>query len=864
MSEAAQNFGNLPLRCAALTLLGVLFAVNASTSDSPDVFNWTSLPNIPDREGFAGSFGGVSGDALLIAGGANFPDKRPWEGGTKTWHEAIYVLEQPNGTWRLAGKLPLPLGYGISVSTGRGVLCVGGSNADGHHNDVFELRWDHGALETLALPALPYPLANHCGALIGRKLYIAGGIRTPAATQAEHGFLMLDLDATANGWQHLDPWPGRERMLAVAGVADNSFFLFGGAALKAGADGKPTRDWLNDAYRFSPVKGWARIAELPHPSVAAPSPAPCIGNAHLLVLGGDDGTPLDAKPHEHLGFPRDILAYHLITNTWVKRGAVPFSLVTTPVVHWRDNWIVPGGEARPGVRSNSVWSAQLETRRASFGWLNYSALGLYLLGMLAIGSWCARRNRSTADCFQASGRIPWWAAGLSIYATMLSSLTFMALPAKSYATDWTYFWANVPILLLAPLLAFVHVPFFRRLKMLSAYEYLEQRFNLTVRLYGSAAFILFQLGRQAIVLLLPALALSTVTDIDTRVAILLLGGICTVYTVIGGIEAVVWTDVAQSIVLLGGALLSLVLILINVGGLDTFWHTAHSGDKLHMFNFTADASLAANAFWVIIVGNLFINLVPYTSDQAIIQRYMTTSDEASAKRAIWLNALLAVPSTALFFAIGTALYVYYSHHPQHLDPTTTNDSIFPAFIVQSLPPGIAGFVIAGIFAAAQSTVSGSMNSVATAYLTDFHWRLFQKGERLDDAAGVRQARLAMAAMGVLATIAALVLAEMRTASLWDAYNGLIGLTGSGLAGLFALGMFTRRANATGAIAGALASAVVLYLVQHYTSLHFFLHAAIGFLSCVIVGWLVSVLLPSARRTSISAPSGWPLASEKSH
>ncbi|MEX2112266.1 MAG: sodium/solute symporter [Pirellulales bacterium] len=780
-----------------------------------------------------------------MAGGANFPEAMPWEGGTKVWHDSIFVLERPDAAWRIAGKLPRPLGYGVSLTTERGVVCIGGSDAQRHYAECFLLDFVNGSPETSPLPALPRPTANACGALLGSTIYLAGGLERPTDTIAMRTFWSLDLDRIDRGWRELEAWPGDERMLATAGAQDGAFYLFGGAALEANGDGKPTRRWLRDGYRYQPGQGWRRIADLPRQVVAAPSPAPAIGQTHLLVLGGDDAAQVDDPPQSHRGFSKEVLAYHTITDTWSVPGELPFSLVTTGAVRWHDRIVVPGGETKPGVRSVQVWSATVATKRAPFGWMNYTTLGLYLAGMVGIGWVTSRHNKTTDDYFKAGGRIPWWAAGMSIYATMLSSLTFMAVPAKSYATDWTYFWANVPILLLAPVIIRFYLPFFRQLDVTSAYEYLEKRFNLAARLYGSASFIVFQMGRQAIVLLLPSLAVATVSDLDVRTCIVLMGALCVLYTTMGGIEAVIWTDVVQCFVLLGAALVSLLYVVAHVdGGWSAVWSTAAGSGKLHLANWTIDPSTAANAFWVILLGNLFVVLVPYTSDQTVVQRYMTTSDQGKAARAIWTNALLAIPSTALFFAIGTALFVFYRSAPEKLDPTLTTDAIFPAFIVQNLPVGIAGVVIAGIFAAAQSTVSSSLNSVTTALVTDFYDRL---GGRADERARLRLARLLTVLVGAFATLAALGLAELQQRSLWDAYNSLVGLAASGLAGLFALGIFTRRANGPGAMVGAIASAVVLYFVERHADIHFFLYAGIGIVTCVVVGWLASQVLPAATR-----------------
>jgi SSS family transporter len=821
---------------------------------------WSSLPAIPDEHGFAGAFAGdciPAGHALVVAGGANFPAGKPWEGGAKHWHDSVFVLGSSTGPWKLAGKLPRPLGYGVSITTDAGIVCLGGADGERHYADAFLLTCENDNVAITPLPPLPQPCAYACGALVGDTLYVAGGTSTPQDTTALNSFWAINVSELTRPshkttWRELPTWPGPPRMLAVAAAQGESFYLFSGVSLHAGEGGRPERTYLQDAYRYHPSHGWQELASLPHPVAAAPSPAPAVGPAHILVLGGDDGSQLATPPAEHRGFSREVLAYDTRGDRWSIQGELPRGLVTTAAIPWRKQMVVAGGETGPGVRSTDVFAADVVARKAHFGWLNYAALVGYLLGMVGIGWYCSARNKTTDDYFKAGGRIPWWAAGLSIYATMLSSLTFMAIPAKSFDSDWTFFWANVPILLLAPIVIRFYLPFFRQLDVTSAYEYLERRFNLAARLYGSAAFILFQIGRQAIVLLLPALALATVSDLDVNVCIVLMGVLCVAYTVMGGIEAVVWTDVAQSAVLLGAAIISLILIVWQFGGTPSeFWATIGEHRKLHMFNWTLDARTSANAFWVILVGNLFITLVPYTSDQAIVQRYLTTVDEKQAARAIWTNAILSIPSTALFFAIGTALFVFYRWNPGEIDIAQTTDAIFPAFIVSQLPAGIAGLVIAGIFAAAQSTVSGSLNSVVTALMTDFYDRLGWRRRELPEASEGQRLRLARwltAAIGLLATATALVLAESGLHSLWDTYNELVGLAASGLAGLFALGIFTRRATGTGALIGALSSAAALYLVQRYTHLHFFLYALIGVTTCVVIGWLASCLLPHRQRS----------------
>jgi N-acetylneuraminic acid mutarotase len=341
------------LACAlTLTMTGSTFTA----------LEWEKLPAIPDATGFAGSYAGVSRDVLLVAGGANFPGKAPWEGGTKVWHDRIFALERGASAWREAGRLPQPGGYGVSLSTPEGVVLIGGGDAERNFTAVRRARWNGRTVDLESLPALPMPLAMAAGALLNRTIYVAGGLGHPAATQTSALFLALDLDDLPAGWKTLATWPGPARMLATASAQDGSFYLFGGADLSAGPDGKPVRQWLRDAYRFTPGQGWKRIADLPRASVAAPSPAAAVGQAHVFLLGGDDGAQLATPPSTHPGFPRAVLAYHTITDTWTELGSLPFSLVTTTGVMWNGRVIVPGGESRPGVRSTEVWAGDVRVR----------------------------------------------------------------------------------------------------------------------------------------------------------------------------------------------------------------------------------------------------------------------------------------------------------------------------------------------------------------------------------------------------------------------------------------------------------------------------------------------------------------------
>ena len=839
----------------AVALLGLLTGGAAALAVAADdtqrqatALDWQRLPPIPDEVGFAGPFAGTTGGALLVAGGANFPDRKPWEGGTKVWTDGVFVLDGPAGQWReLDDRLPRPLGYGVSVTTPDGVLCIGGSDAGRHYADAFRLSYKDGKLTRTPMPPLPAPCANACGAMVDGVVYVAGGLARPDATETMNTFWALDLTRPPDRqrWEALETWPGAPRMLAAAGARDKSFFLFSGTDLAAGPDGKPLRKPLVDAFRYQRSSGWRRVADLPGPSIAAPSPVAPVGAAHLLVFGGDDGSRTGQPLDPHPGFPADVLAYHTVTNTWTNGGVTPAPYVTTPLVPWQGGFVIPGGEIRPGTRTTEVHLAKPKTGKAAFGLVNLLTLGIYPAVMLGIGLYFAGKKRGANAFFRGGQRIPAWAAGLSIYATMLSSITFMSIPAKAYATDWGFFLNYFSILLLAPVVIAIFLPFFRQLDVTSAYEYLERRFNLPVRLFGCTSFIVFQVARTGIVLFLPALALSTVSNLDINACIIGMGILTILLTVFGGMEAVVWTDVAQSVILLAAAALSLVIIVPNLdGGFAGFVATAR-GDGKFFENVPWSWDLTIASAFVIFVGQLFTNLISYTSNQEVVQRYLTTRDERKAGRAIWINAWVSVPSGILFFAVGTALYVFYKQHPASLDPALARtDAIFPYFMVREMPAGVAGFVVAGIFAAAQPT--SGLNSVATAFVTDFY-RRFKPGGATD-AGALRVGRIVTVLTGILGVSVALTMVRYPVESLWELFLNVLGLTTGVLAGLFALGMLTRRANGAGAVLALVATGVVLWWVTQHTRLYPLMYGAVSVLTCFIAGYIFSLVLPAGRKS----------------
>ncbi len=835
--------------CAAmLAYLPATHRTRAAELDPrPSILRWREANPIPNPVGLAGMFAGTSHGKIIAAGGANFPEKPPWEDGTKIWHDSIYVFDLSSGQWQqIDQSLPSPIAYGVSVSYMDSVICIGGDDGQRTFRDVFQMQWIDDELRISSLPPLPEPRTQLAGSLVGDVVYIAGGIDEVSATTASDSLWSLNLADESPEWVARPALPS-PRMQAVGGAFGASFFVFGGVQLRSSADGQPERitPYLNDAWSFEPTsETWTQRADLPYPVAAAPSPAFAAGQTHLLLLGGVDGSLFEADPKTHPGFPTRVLLYNPITDRWVETKPMPedSSRVTVPCVSDGKRGFVVSGESRPGIRSPKVFEFSVEHSGTAFGAVNWSILIAYLVCLVAIGIYFASRENTTDDFFLAGRRVPWWAAGLSVFATMLSAITYLAIPARAYGTNWTYIVINAGILAVAPIVIYIYLPFYRRLEITSAYEYLERRFSLGIRLLGSCSFIVFQLARMGVVVLLPALALSAVTGLNVYTCILAMGILSTLYTVLGGIEAVVWTDVLQTLVLIGGAIAALIVMASGIeGGISTIYTAALEQGKFQMINPTWD--WLSDGLPVILLAAVFNNLVSYSTDQAVIQRYLTTADQKQAGRAIWTNAWLAVPASLLFFFVGTGLFIFYQTMPEKLPPLEQTDQVFAWFIAREMPAGLAGLVIAGVFAAAMSSLDSSIHSVATAITTDFVRRF---SENQDEKRLLMIARVLTVVLGVAGTVSASLMAGRDIQYLFTFFLGLVGLFGGTLCGLFMLGIFTRTTTSRHAWIGIVFSLAALLIARYQFSVNGLLYSAIGATVCFATGYVASLLVPSQQ------------------
>lgn len=843
------------------------------------------------EQGVSAPFAGSIHQNLIVAGGCNFPDVPAAKGGAKRFYADIYELPHPDhdpqAQWRKIGELPQPMAYGVSVTVPNGMVCVGGTT-DGVNSSAatYLLHTDaHHKLQITPLPALPLSLDNLTGAYGGGYIYVAGGQHNGEAVNA--AFRLQYPGGKA--WERLPDFPGRARVQPASAVQNNAtapcFYLVGGFAPAT----KTEQAWAHtDGWCFNAAtRQWSKMADIvPHgqtePMTLAGAIGISSGCAHIVFVGGVNKqvfeqavnrpllieqtekclqrTPtlalqqqlnrLNQEQAAYLNHPEgwyrfnnELVIYHTITDTWVTESQSPLmARAGAAFIRCGHEWIVVNGETKPGIRSAAVTAVKMDMR-PTFGWINWTVLIAYLVGMVLLGYYFMRREGDADDFFKGGGRIPWWAAGISIYATMLSAITYMAYPAKAYATDWTYYPMLVTILLVSFPVIKYYLPFFRRLNVTSAYEYLERRFNATTRLMASGLFIVFMVARMALVLYLPSLALTAVTGIDLYICIVLMALVTIVYCTMGGVEAVVWGDVVQGFILVGGALFAVgYLIWGTEGGVQGFWQIGTEYNKFRLFDWSFDYRSAT--FWVIILGGIANNLISYTSDQTVIQRYLTTKDEAGARHSILLNGFMSVFVSIAFFAIGAGLFTFFKTHPAELDFTMAKgDTIFPFFMMSQLPQGLAGLLIAAIFAATMSTISSNINSVATAFSVDFYKRFRPQATNQQT---LRVARRTCIVAGVLGMGIALLMATWEILSLLDFFQEILGLLSSGLGGLFLMGIFFPRIGGRAALVGFVCGVCVVFLTRYLTDTSFLLYGFIGMFASVAVAWVCSFCLKEEK------------------
>ena len=474
--------------------------------------------------------------------------------------------------------------------------------------------------------------------------------------------------------------------------------------------------------------------------------------------------------------------------------------------------------------------------------LDIIVLIIYVLLVTGFGCLFYRKSSDVEGFMLAHRRLPGWVVGLSIFGTYLSSISFLALPGKSYMANWSAFVFSLSLPFAAWVASRWFIPLYRATGDVSAYAYLERRFGLWARLYALAFYLLTQLARMGTIFFLVALAMETLTGWDLPTIIIITGILVTLYTVVGGIEAVIWTDAIQSIILTLGAVVSLATIIwLMPGGFGQIMDIASDADKVSLGSF--DLSFTEQGFWLIMLYGIFINLQNFGIDQSYIQRYQTARSLTDARRSVWIGALTYIPVSALFLLLGTALFAYYQVNTGLLPTEITGDKVFPHFIVNELPAGLTGLVIAALFAAAMSSADTSMNSSASLLMNDVYLRLLRP--QASAASQIKFLRIITIVLGILGTSTALLMISIKGAL--DNWWSLAGIFSGGMLGLFLLGALSRRARsfeaATAVVIGVLvitwASLSPGKEVWWANPLHSFMTIVIGTLTIFLVGVVLS-------------------------
>lgn len=849
-----------------LMALNLISSLTWSQKKHPNNIQWSIYGELPavngsSAPGLAGPIAGIHGDVMLIGGGANFPDALPWNGGRKVFHDKLYAFRKKGDNVVAIGEpviLPFKTAYGANCATPWGVVYAGGQSDEGLSAKVYLMAWSQDRLTVNNLPDLPRAVANASMTRIGDVLFLAGG-ETVDGTSGQ--FLSLDMANPSSGWKALPslPKPVSHSVLVSQSNGDHTcIYLSGGRKSNANA----ASDLYASVYEFDPkTSAWKSKSQMPYALAAGTGVA--TGASYILMFGGDKGESFrrteeliaaiaaERDPEKkarlileknniqssHSGFSREVLLYNTITDVWNVTDTIPFDAqVTTTALQWDNDFIIPTGEVKPGIRTPHILKGSV-SRKQFLSWPDLVVLGICFLLMTVARYYFTSGKTTTSDYFKGGQKIPQWAAGISIFGAKLSAITFMGIPAKTYGTDWTYFFLLMTIIMIMPVVVRFFIPFYRSLNVTSAYEYLDKRFNYGSRVMASLLYILLQLGRMGIVVLLPSIALTLVTGINVNLCILIIGAISIFFTVKGGIEAVIWVEVVQVLILAGGALLCLFYIPFNLEAISSSLETVQYYEKLRVFDFRF--TFDDPTFWVVIIGGLAISLVTYGTDQTTVQRYLTTKTEKESVRSLRIGAWLTLPSTLVFFSLGTLLFLFFREHPDQVNFTLQNqDNIFPWFIVSQLPLGLSGLLIAGIFAAAMSSTEASMNSVATLLTADFYKKIKPMATEKNT---LLFARITTLMLGLFVTSIALYMAQQGVSSLWDKFNTILGLFTGSIGGAFLLGIFTKRANGAGVVMGMIASCVIQLFIQQYTSIHLLMYAFTGLASCVILGYVFSVV-----------------------
>ena len=475
-----------------------------------------------------------------------------------------------------------------------------------------------------------------------------------------------------------------------------------------------------------------------------------------------------------------------------------------------------------------------------FTMIDLAIVIIYLAAVLFAGMYFSKKRMTGKEYFKGDGTIPWWVTSVSIFATLLSPISFLSIAGNSYNGTWVLWFAQLGIFIAVPLTIRLFLPVYSKLKIDTAYHYLELRYKSKgLRVLGALLFIIYQIGRMSIIMYLPSVVLAPLVGININVLIIIMGIIAIVYSYGGGLKSVLWTDFIQGLVLIAGVVFTLIYLVFSIdGGIGAIFTTLQNGKFLAPNEVVFDPNILKSSVFIILVGAGINTFSSYISSQDVVQRFTTTTDIKELRKMTFGNGFLSIGTTTVIYLIGTALFVFYHQNPQLLQ-TAHQDQIFASFIVYQLPIGVSGILIAAIYAASQSTLSTGLNSVATSWVLDIQDSF---NRQISEEKQTKIAKLVSLGVGIIAIIVSMILANGEIKSAYEWFNSFMGLVLGVLAGIFVLGVITKKATSMGAYAGFFTSAIiVISLKYNHPEVTSWSYAIISIGVSCIIGYIISLI-----------------------
>lgn len=482
-------------------------------------------------------------------------------------------------------------------------------------------------------------------------------------------------------------------------------------------------------------------------------------------------------------------------------------------------------------------------------------LVIYLAAVLFAGLHFAKKDMKGKEYFKGDGTVPWWVTSVSIFATLLSPISFLSLAGNSYAGTWIMWFAQLGMLLAIPLTIKFFLPIYSKLGIDTAYHYLELRFGSKgLRVLGAVMFIIYQLGRMSIIMYLPCMVLSSLTGLNVNLLIIAMGIIAVIYSYTGGLKSVLWTDFIQGSVLIAGVTFALVYLVSHIdGGFGEIFRAFSEENKFlqpdePLFN----PDILKTSVFLLVIGAGFNTMGSYVSSQDIVQRFTTTTDTKKLNKMMLANGGLSIFLATVFYLIGTGLYVFYQQN--ELPPAAGQDQIFASYIAFELPVGVTGLLLAAIYAASQSTLSTGLNSVAASWTLDIQSCLSKKEMSFEKQTKTGQ-RVSLF-VGIFAIVVAMVLANGGVKSAYEWFNGFMGLVLGILIGTFILGAFTKVADTFGATLAFIAASAVMVYIKYFVpaeAVSIWSYSIISIAVSLVVGIPASIIYRKVKGDTAMPP-----------